>query len=130
MGQRESDSWGDCNLELRSFQGAKTGYDLNLDIIDDPAGECRLLLNVRSDLYTESGAELLIASYEKLIIAFAADPGITLMQPTLYPQREILRALEFSQGCLSFIAFQQSSCSLCFRSFARLQVARDGHSQD
>lgn len=101
MGQRENEAWGDCSLELLSFQGAKTGYDLNLDIIDDPDGECRLILNVRSEIYTSAEAEHLCTGYEMLVRAFATYPDTTLTVPSIYPQDKVQAALAFSQGSTS-----------------------------
>ncbi len=63
--------WGDRDLELMAFEASKSAYDLALDIIDDPNGECLLMLVVRKDLYTIADAELPTKSYEILVKAFA-----------------------------------------------------------
>ncbi|KAK9775318.1 putative Carrier domain-containing protein [Seiridium cardinale] len=97
-GQRQKLSWDQCDLEMLSFDISKTGYDLNLDIIDDPDGNCLIMWFVRSDLYQNSEATILLESFEKLVKAFATEPNVSLATPDIYEDHQVERALSFSQG--------------------------------
>ncbi|KAI3394645.1 hypothetical protein diail_2455 [Diaporthe ilicicola] len=99
-GQRLQDRWGDCELEFEALKVSATGYDLNLDIIDDPSGGCLVSLIFRSDLYRVSEATMLANSYEKLLHAFSTKPDATLTEPSLFERRDVQRALTYGLGPL------------------------------
>lgn len=83
---------------MQSYEISQTGYDLNLDIIDDPEGECFLALYVRRGLYSTSEAETLIKSYGKLVSSFAATPDIDCDEAYMYDSDDVGLVLDFSQG--------------------------------
>lgn len=58
-------------------------YDVYLDTIDEPGGECAHFFFLRKDLFGKSEADLLANSYERLICAFAAQPGVVISEVTL-----------------------------------------------
>jgi hybrid polyketide synthase/nonribosomal peptide synthetase ACE1 len=87
----------DCQVELMAIELSKTGYDLNLDIIDDPQ-DCRVRLFARSDLYRKSEAAVLIHSYKKLLKAFSEEPSEILAKPDIYEQSDVQQSLRFGQG--------------------------------
>lgn len=97
-GQRLKDTWGDCEVEFEMLKVSATGYDLNLDIIDDPYGDCLVSLIFRSDLYRVSEATMLINSYEKLLHAFSTESNMTLAEPSLFEDRDVQRALTHGLG--------------------------------
>lgn len=101
QGQRERQAWADCDLEMLSLDISKTGYDLNLDIIDDPDGECMLMLFIRSDLYTAAEAGTIVTCYEKLVKFFACRPKSPLFGPQIFEPHEVLKSLELSRGQVS-----------------------------
>lgn len=86
---------------MLSLDISKTGYDLNLDIIDDPDGDCMLMFFIRSDLYTTAQASTISTSYEKLVKAFASKPKSSLLAPKIFEQGPVKQSLEFSQGMLT-----------------------------
>ncbi|KAI2473089.1 hypothetical protein F4781DRAFT_427851 [Annulohypoxylon bovei var. microspora] len=98
QGQRKKEVWGDCELELLSIDVSKTGYDLALDINDDPKGDCLVTLIIRSDLYQKSEAEIIVKSYDKLVQAFATESGAVLSQSDMYEQADTMTAMSFSRG--------------------------------
>ncbi|KAF2797429.1 AMP-binding enzyme [Melanomma pulvis-pyrius CBS 109.77] len=98
QGMRKKQSWGDCELELLSFQASKLPYDVSLDIIDDAGnGDCHLMLIVREDMYSKQDAECLLKSYEKLVKSFVSTPNITFMEPDMFETQDIERALQFGR---------------------------------
>ncbi|PHH88580.1 hypothetical protein CDD83_7348 [Cordyceps sp. RAO-2017] len=78
VGQREKMPFGDSNELLMMGFDLNVPYDVYLDIIDEPDGECAHHLFLRSDLFSHSAAERLARSYHRLIEAFAADPAIAV----------------------------------------------------
>ncbi|KAK7702439.1 putative PKS/NRPS-like protein biosynthetic cluster [Diaporthe eres] len=73
-GQRETVAFGEEN-ELR-FMGfdLNVPYDVYLDTVDVPDGDCAHCLFLRKDLFDQPAAERLASSYKRLIEAFAAEP--------------------------------------------------------
>lgn len=99
QGQREKQEWSDdCQLELLEFQASKLAYDITLDIIDDPDGECVVMLIVRKDLYTHEQAKCLSRNYERLVKQFCSSSVQTLSSPELYGLEEINKARASSAG--------------------------------
>lgn len=100
---RKKQQWGDCELELLSFQASKLPYDVSLDIIDDAGnGDCHLMLIVREDMYSKQNAEFLLKSYEKLVKSFVSTPNITFVEPDMFEAQDVERALQFGRSQSSF----------------------------
>lgn len=96
---RERQPFGDCELELLNFDGARTPYDISLEIIDDrDHDEYRLMLIVRADMYAEQDVGVLLRSYQKLVKAFASTPDIPFSQPKVFEAQDIETALQFGLG--------------------------------
>ncbi len=53
-------------------------YDVYLDTIDEPNGECSHEFFVRKDLFSEAAAEELASSYGRIVTAFASQPGVLI----------------------------------------------------
>lgn len=99
QGMRRRQPWGDCELEMLSFQASKVPYDLALDIIDDAGdGDCLLMLIVREDMYSQRDAEVLLRSYGRLVEAFAESPGASFEEPDMFEKAEVERSLTFGRG--------------------------------
>ncbi|KAI9650415.1 hypothetical protein NHQ30_000429 [Ciborinia camelliae] len=94
---REKETWGDCQLELLSFQSGRTGYDLSLNIMEYPTMDT-LILTVRAELYTQKAVEILMLSYQSLVKDFARDPGLSLAEPDIYSKIAVQEAMKFGQG--------------------------------
>lgn len=75
-GQRETVAFGNDNeLVLMGFD-LNVPYDVYLDTIDEPDGDCAHCLFVRKDLFDQAAADRLAASYQVMIEAFAREPGL------------------------------------------------------
>ncbi|RYP69621.1 hypothetical protein DL769_005241 [Monosporascus sp. CRB-8-3] len=78
MGQRERTTFGERNeLHMMGFD-LNVPYDVYLDTIDESDGECAHYFFLRNDIFSKSEAETLARSYERLIRALAAQPGIAV----------------------------------------------------
>lgn len=99
QGMRKKQPFGNCELEMLSFQASKVPYDLALDIIDDAGdGDCLLMLIVREDMYSKQDAEVLLKSYAQLVKAFAESPGLSFAEPDMFEKVEVERSLTFGRG--------------------------------
>ncbi|KAK1991925.1 AMP-binding enzyme [Colletotrichum falcatum] len=72
QGAREQMPFGDCNLDVRIWQGTKAAYDISLDIVDYKEVPTYIRLAVQESLYSKADAELLMDSYINLVNAFAS----------------------------------------------------------
>lgn len=99
QGMRKKQPWGNCELEMLSFQASKVPYDLALDIIDDAGdADCLLMLIVREDMYSKQDAEVLLRSYGQLVKAFAESPSVSFVEPEMFEMTEVERSLTFGRG--------------------------------
>lgn len=99
QGIRESQPFGDCEIQLMEFDASRVPYDVALDITDDPDhGDYRLMLIVRADMYTRDDAELLLTSYQKLVHSFTSTPDVPFGNPDIFKQKDLTKALAFGQG--------------------------------
>ncbi|KAF2761850.1 beta-ketoacyl synthase domain-containing protein [Pseudovirgaria hyperparasitica] len=63
-----------CDMKLLVEDQAEMPYDYAFTIINNTAGETRIVLNVQKSLYSEDDATLLAHGYEDIIREFAAAP--------------------------------------------------------
>ncbi|KAI1409858.1 hypothetical protein F5Y13DRAFT_181723 [Hypoxylon sp. FL1857] len=77
-GQRMTVPFGENNKFCFMGFDLNVPYDVYLDTIDDPDGECIHDLFLRDDMFGKFEAEQLIKSYERLILAFAARTDTTV----------------------------------------------------
>lgn len=97
--------WGDCQSELMSFRLSKMAYDVAMDIIDNPNGDCSLTFIFRDDLYSQADAERLAKSYLSLAKAFADQSNTTMGSAKVYDEVEIKDALSCGRGKIFFSHF-------------------------
>lgn len=96
---RKTQTWGECQLELVSFQASELPYDISLDIIDDAGNDtCHLMLLTRGDMYGEEDVRFLLRSYEKLIQSLVSTPNAAFADPDIFDAEDIERALQFGRG--------------------------------
>ena len=62
---QERKSFGDCETGDERWLNAKTGYDLSLEITDNPGDESLLVLRLQEALYSKESTELLLNQYLK-----------------------------------------------------------------
>ncbi|KAJ5740883.1 Acetyl-CoA synthetase-like protein [Penicillium malachiteum] len=98
QGAREKQAFGNCQMELLRFEPGKAAYDISLDIIDNPGGDCLLTFYIRENLYSRHAAEVLTNSYVEILAVFASQPDATLNQPKLFKKVDIERAIEIGSG--------------------------------
>ncbi|TGJ86271.1 hypothetical protein E0Z10_g2470 [Xylaria hypoxylon] len=98
LGVQEKQRWGDVDMEMTSFQPSKSPYDLALDIIDNPDGDCLLMFVARSDLYRKCDIEIILKSYEILVKSLCRDPNICVTQVDIYSAEDVAQAYSLARG--------------------------------
>ncbi|KAI0469853.1 lovastatin nonaketide synthase [Xylariaceae sp. FL0804] len=97
-GVKERRSFGAAQAEVQAFDVAKTGYDISLDIINNPGGQATLSIMVQKSLYSESDAAMLMDLYVDLLEGVARSPTILAVDAPLYNERYGQRAIEAARG--------------------------------
>lgn len=120
----------ECGVELLSIEPSRTGYDLNLDILDDPQ-DCRVTLFARDGLYQRAEADTLVKSYKKLIKAFVEEPAAPLAKPVMYDHGDVQAALRFSQSkpCITSCFYLRHIINALIRPASYVHVASHRNSQ-
>lgn len=98
LGWGETVRWGDCQLGLLSFQPNKLSYDIAVDIIDAPNGDCTLTFIVRDDLYSPADIDQLSTSYMVLAKSLAAEPTAPVGDAEIFDEAQIKKAVDCGRG--------------------------------
>lgn len=105
-GTSERRDFCDCRSEVTSFEQGQAAYDLSLDIIENPGGECSIIVAGQSALFKPQDMNTLKDMYRRLLDAFSRNPALRLATPPLYDPEEVENALKLGRGGSSM-----SSCS-------------------
>jgi hybrid polyketide synthase/nonribosomal peptide synthetase ACE1 len=95
QGAKEKLSFSNCELEVLHFEAGRTGYDISLDIIDNPEDDCLLMLMTQGSLYTQEETEFLMSSYTHLLTTLAEDVSAPL---DIYRAEDKEKALALGKG--------------------------------
>lgn len=82
----------------------RTAYDINLNVLENPGGDPRLMFVVQKQLYSEEEAGVLADTFMHLLDYFTARPASTLKTPPAFSPRTVQRAIEFGRGMDFFFA--------------------------
>lgn len=85
------------SMEMLKFETGRTGYDVNVDIINTASG-CVIELMIQSSLYSQNDCEILAGSYRRILKAFSADPTQPVYEPSIFEEGQIQNALALGQG--------------------------------
>ncbi|KAK2058346.1 AMP-binding enzyme [Colletotrichum caudatum] len=111
QGAREQQPFGDCNLDVRFWQGTKAAYDISLDIVDYKEVPTYIRLAVQDSLYSKADADLLMDSYMNLVDAFATLTGQEqdlIESVPIFDGRYIGTGLSFAKGDFERSAWPES----------------------
>ncbi|KAK4176933.1 Nonribosomal peptide synthetase 14 [Triangularia setosa] len=101
QGVQERTTFADCKAEGESnWHIAKSGYDVALDVIENPAGDSLLTLKLQQSLYSPEHTDLLLNTYVHLLEAFTSSLSldVPLDGPPLWPEIEVKKAIETGFG--------------------------------
>lgn len=87
-----------CHSEVKSFEQGQAAYDLSLDIIENPGGECRVIVAGQSTLFESEDLGVLKDMYQRLLVAFSRNQALRLTTPSLYDPETVKDALKIGRG--------------------------------
>ncbi|RYP36755.1 hypothetical protein DL767_003254 [Monosporascus sp. MG133] len=99
-GTSERRNFCGCRSEVISFEQGQAAYDLSLDIIENPGGECRVIMAGQSALFEPQDMQMLKDMYKRLLAAFSRNPALRLTTPSLYDPEDVKNALKLGRGPL------------------------------
>nr|AFI23580.1 PKS-NRPS hybrid [Colletotrichum higginsianum] len=100
-GVSESRKFCDCQSDIKTFKQGEVSYDVGIDIIDNPGGECRVIMCGQSIFYGEREMEQLKNMYLELLKAFSRNPAARTSAPSLYNPDEVKAAIQLGRGAFS-----------------------------
>ncbi|TQV90541.1 hybrid NRPS/PKS enzyme [Cordyceps javanica] len=98
QGVSEKRRFGDAEVEVKSIDLPGSGYDVSLDIIENPGGETRVTLLVQQSLYSESDASRLLDMYFTLLKDLSRSSNTVLQQVSLFSGHDISNAIQLGKG--------------------------------
>ncbi|KAK0741489.1 polyketide synthetase [Schizothecium vesticola] len=94
--------------ETRSFDGAmgrteeielpKAGYDISLDVIENPGGDTRVIIMLQRSLYGEEEAERVLVLYFGLLEEMCQGSGRSLGEISLFTEKEVEDTVKLGKG--------------------------------
>ena len=97
-GVSERRSFCGCETKATAFEQAQTAYDLVLDVIENPGGDCRVMLAGQSAIYDADHMDMLKDMYRQLLISFARNPALRLSMASLYDANDVKHGIELGRG--------------------------------
>jgi hybrid polyketide synthase / nonribosomal peptide synthetase ACE1 len=98
QGVSEKRRFDNAEVEVRSIELPGSGYDVSLDIIENPGGETRVTLLVQRSLYSESDASRLLDMYFALLNDLSRSCEKVLQQVSLFSSQDASNAIQLGKG--------------------------------
>ncbi|KAK4982772.1 hypothetical protein LTR66_009106 [Elasticomyces elasticus] len=98
QGVSEKRRFDNAEVEVRSIELPGSGYDVSLDIIENPGGETRVTLLVQRSLYSESDASRLLDMYFALLNDLSRSCEKVLQQVSLFSSQDVSNAIQLGKG--------------------------------
>ncbi|KUJ20445.1 polyketide synthetase [Mollisia scopiformis] len=76
----------------------RAGYDLSLDIIENPGADTRIIFMLQKQLYSENDTERVLDMYLKLLGDFSGSYNRILQEVSLFSKQDISNAIRLGQG--------------------------------
>ena len=87
-----------CETKATAFEQALTAYDLVLDVIENPSGDCRVMLAGQETFYDTHHMDMLKEMYKQLLLSFARNPALRLSMASLYEANDVKHGIELGRG--------------------------------
>lgn len=98
QGVSDKRRFDNAEVEVKSIDLPGSGYDLSLDIIENPGGETRITLLVQRSLYSESDASRLLGMYFALLNDLSQFSDKLLQQVSLFTNQDVSNAINLGKG--------------------------------
>ena len=98
QGVQERQRFADLRATGEDWRIAKTGYDIQLDVIENSGSDALLTLKMQASLYEQESVELMLRSYHRLLEIFTRGADKPALEYTPWPAEDIERAIELGKG--------------------------------
>ncbi|KAJ5656202.1 hypothetical protein N7507_008152 [Penicillium longicatenatum] len=98
QGVSEKRRFDNAELEVTAMELPRAGYDLSLDIIENPGGDTRVSFMVQKSLYSDSDASRLMDMYFALLSDLSRSCDQELQQVSLFSSEDISNAIRLGKG--------------------------------
>lgn len=98
QGVSEKRRFDNADLEVKEMELPKSGYDISLDIIENPGGETRVTFMVQRSLYSDSDASRLLDMYFALLGDLSRSCKQQLQQVSLFSSQDVSNAIQLGKG--------------------------------
>jgi len=89
--------------DSEEYHVGRTAYDINLDIIENPNSDPRLMFVVQKHLYSEGDAGILADTFMHMLDYFAGQPGSTLGAAPAFAPSSVAKAIELGRGMYNIL---------------------------
>ena len=87
-----------CRMKTMNQDPAEVPYDITFTVINNTAGDTRIILNVQESLYSEDDALLIAHGYEDILREFATAPDEQIGDEWRFRQPVLQKALTVGRG--------------------------------
>ncbi|KAB5550768.1 polyketide synthetase [Coniochaeta sp. 2T2.1] len=98
QGVSEERRFGNVELEVKKMELPGSGYDVSLDIIENPGGDTRVTFMVQQSLYSDSDASRLMDMYFALLSELSRSSEQALQQVSLLSSHDVSNAIQLGKG--------------------------------
>lgn len=95
---QERTTYAGCKLSDEQWHAARIGYDMGLEITENPTGESNLTLKMQDALYSQASTQLFLRSFVHLLEEVAKGVDMTIESLPTWPQSDIDHALDVGRG--------------------------------
>lgn len=98
QGVSEKRSFDSATGTIKEMSLPKSGYDMSLDIIENPGSETRITFMLQKSLYSESDTARILDMYFQLLGDFSSSRNQRLQDISLFSKQDISNAIQSGQG--------------------------------
>ncbi|KAK7738315.1 putative Hybrid PKS-NRPS biosynthetic cluster [Cytospora paraplurivora] len=93
-GAKEKRTLGSAQVEFKNWSENKGGYDIVLDVVDNPGGQATVSMQVQKGLYSQEEATVLLGLFDELLSSVVRTPTSIVAQLSIYTEQDEQRALK------------------------------------
>ncbi|KXH56087.1 polyketide synthase/peptide synthetase [Colletotrichum salicis] len=98
QGVRENRMLGTATCATKEISLPRAGYDMSLDIIENPGGDTRLVFMLQRALYSEKETSQMLEMYYNLLSELSSLLAKVLQEVSLFTSEDIDNAVQLGQG--------------------------------
>lgn len=95
---QKPDRWADCKIVGEKWHTARIGYDIGLEVVDNPSGDTELVLRLQDSLYSKESTNLLLRSYVHALQQFASTEDLCVRSIAPWSEEDIQKVCQVGRG--------------------------------